>query len=200
MPPVANPDVAAVRAIPEALALDQRDTVISLRDGRTVSVRPVRPNDEPALRAFLETLSPSTRRLRFFSGAANLRAAAPWSASADGEDHFGLLALDATQRIVGHAAYVRMYGPRAEVAVEVADHLHHRGLGTRMVMWLAQVAERHGIRRFIAEVLAENSEMLAVFRDGFAPAQSRAAEIITIEFPTSNWHLAHRRFCNLQPS
>ncbi len=45
-----------------------RDADVVLRDGSTIHLRPVRPEDEPAVRAFYEGLSEEARYLRFFSG------------------------------------------------------------------------------------------------------------------------------------
>jgi GNAT superfamily N-acetyltransferase len=139
-------------------------------------------------------MSLTVHRLRFFSTGSDLRAAAHWATHANGADQFALVALDDESRVVGHAAYARTYGPRAEVAVEVTDDMHHIGLGTHLVTWLAQVAEHDGIAHFVAEVLPDNGEMHAVFRDGFAPIQRRESGVIEIEFPSSSWRLAQRRF------
>jgi L-amino acid N-acyltransferase YncA len=193
MSSTANPLVRAVAGPAEDLALDPGQRIATLRDGRTVRVRRVRADDGPAIQAFLEKLSPNARRLRFFSGAVDLPAMARWAASGDAQDHVGLVAFDGEHDVVGHAAYVRMYGPRAEVSVEVADDIHHLGLGTRLIVWLARVGEEHGITHFVAEVLADNSEMLSVFHDGFAPIQRRESGLIEIEFLTSSWRLAQQR-------
>jgi L-amino acid N-acyltransferase YncA len=193
MPHTANASVVPVTAPAEDLSLDHRHSIFELRDGRVVVVRPVQASDEPAILEFLESRSISTRRLRFFTTARDLRAAAHWAPRANGRDQLGLVALNAESHVVGHAAYARMYGPRAEVAVEVADDMHHVGLGTRLVTSMAQVAEQHGIAHFVAEVLPENGEMLAVFRDGFAPIQHRESGVIEIEFPSAGWRLAQRR-------
>jgi len=99
--------------------------------------------------------------------------------------------------MVGHATYVQLDPDpeRAEVAVEVADHLHGRGLGTILVERLAVVAEQHGITYFVAEVLCENRAMLDVFREGFdARVVRRNGSEGTIEFLTSGWRLARARF------
>ena len=54
------------------------DVHIALRDGSTAHVRPVVPDDAPALREFLDGLSEQSRWLRFFSAGVNLdRAARP---------------------------------------------------------------------------------------------------------------------------
>ena len=84
---------------------------------------------------------------------------------------------------------------RAEVAVEVADHLHGRGLGTILIERLAVIAEQRGITHFVAEVLSENHAMLDVFREGFdgrVVRQEGSQE--RVEFLTSGWRLARERF------
>jgi GNAT superfamily N-acetyltransferase len=152
--------------------------LVQLRDGSTVTVRPASGQDEPALRSFLSGLCPEARRLRFFTGAANIAYAARLAAAADPK-HRGLIAHDEAGTIVGHATYVQLDETRAEVAVEVADQLHGRGLGTILIERLAATAEEQGITHFVAEVLPDNHEMLDVFRDGF---------------PTASWRLARERF------
>jgi hypothetical protein len=62
--------MAGTAASPSEAALAAREVDVALRDGAPVHVRPVRPDDLPALRAFLGALSPSSRQLRWFTGAA----------------------------------------------------------------------------------------------------------------------------------
>ncbi len=175
-------------------SLEPADT-LHLRDGRTVVARAVTAADEEAIWRFLTELSISSRQLRFFTAGADLRAEARRGAAADDADHHGVLALVSGRGVVGHATYVRVEcSDRAEVAVEVADDLHHLGLATLLMIRLACWAEGHQIRRFFAEVLPENRDMLAVFHDAFAPATRRAADAIEVEFPTSGWRAAHERF------
>jgi L-amino acid N-acyltransferase YncA len=134
------------------------------------------------------------RRLRFFSGAVDLGSAAHWAAFTS-DDRHGLIALDESGKVVGHAAYVLLDADRAEVAVEVADHLHGLGLGTLLVERLATLAEQRGVRRFVAEVLCENRAMLDVFKDGFdARVIRHDGPEEKVEFLTSGWRLAHERF------
>ena len=119
------------------------DSGICLRDGSPVVVRPVRAEDEPQLRAFLEHLCPTTRRLRFFTAAIDVRAAAHRAAE-PALDGCGLLALGGAGEIIGHALYVRVGPSLAEVAVEVADRVHGEGLGTILVGRLAEIARAAG--------------------------------------------------------
>jgi ATP-grasp domain len=82
------------------------ETDIALRDGSTVHVRHVEPSDTDALAAFYGGLSEESRVFRFFSAAADLRAAA--SRSAEARDGRGLVAtIDGRDHIVGHAEYIR---------------------------------------------------------------------------------------------
>ncbi len=156
-------------------------------------VRPANTNDEPALRSFLSELCLEARRLRFFSGAADMAIAAHLVAAA-GSDRFGLVSFDDAGMLVGHAVYIQLDETRAEVAVEVADRMHGLGLGTILVERLACVAEDRGVTRFIAEVLPENRAMLDVFRDGFDAELSFRDGTDAVEFPTASWRLAHERF------
>jgi GNAT superfamily N-acetyltransferase len=167
--------------------------LVRLRDGSSATVRAVSAADEPALLTFLSGLCLEARRMRFFTGAADIEYAAHFAA-ATGADRYGLIAHDEEGVTVGHATYAKLDDKRAEVAIEVADHLHGRGLGTLLIERLAAVAEARGITRFVAEVLPENSAMLDVFRDGFEAHVRFHDGTDTAEFPTAAWRLARERF------
>ncbi len=168
--------------------------LVRLRDGSSVTIRPTTSRDEPALRSFLSGLCLEARRLRFFSGAANITSAAHLASITDAR-HYGLVAHDDTGVLVGHATYVQLDQTRAEVAVEVADHLHGRGLGTILIERLAAIAEQRGITHFVAEVLSENRAMLDVFREGFDGRVVRQeGPEQRVELLTAGWRLARERF------
>ncbi len=78
--------------------------------------------------------------------------------------------------------------------MEVADDLHHLGLATQLVIRLARFAEHRDITLFFAEVLLENRDMLAVFRDGFATISVNGPDAIEIEIDTGGWRAAEARF------
>jgi GNAT superfamily N-acetyltransferase len=188
-----------VRLIPAAASISAPNCeptetgLVRLRDGSLVTIRLAIAQDETALRSFLSGLSLEARRLRFFTGAADIGYAAHLAATKD-ETHYGLVAHDEEGVLVGHALYVQVDDKDAEVAVEVADHLYGRGLGTVLIERLAAVAEERGITRFTAEVLPENRGMLEVFRDGFDARLTFHEGTEAVEFPTSAWRLARTRF------
>lgn len=167
--------------------------MVTLRDGSSVTVRPVGQDDEASLQTFLTDMCANSLRLRFFTSGANVADAAHWAACTP-TDRYGLLAHDQTGALVAHAVYVQLDQTRAEVAVEVADHLHDRGLGTILMQRIGAVAQERGITHFVAEVLPENRAMLNVFRDGFDAHVTLHEGIDTVEFPTSTWRLARERF------
>ena len=158
---------------------------VPLLDGSTVHIRPVLPDDREAIRVFLESLSAESRYYRTF-GIANMERLADWSVDVDYADRYGLLATRGGDKgVVGHAAYVRVGSRTAEVAFEVADALHGRGIATLMLAHLAGMAARHGITAFTAEVMGSNQKMIDVFRQsGFPIAQHTIDGVATIELPT----------------
>jgi GNAT superfamily N-acetyltransferase len=186
-------DVAAGDAAELESADAGATELVRLRDGSSVTVRVASARDEPALLSFLSGLCMEARRLRFFTGAADIVYAAHMAAAADAQ-RYGLIAHDEAGVTVGHATYAKLDDERAEVAVEVADHLHGRGLGTILIERLAQGAQARGITTFVAEVLPENRAMLDVFRDGFDAHVHFHDGTDTAEFPTAAWRLARERF------
>jgi len=69
----------------------------------------------------------------------------------------------------------------AEVAFVVADSWQGRGLGGILLHELAARARVAGIRRFVAETLAENHRMLAVFtRSGLPTRTSMSQGIVAV--------------------
>lgn len=163
-----------------------REAEIVLRDGSTVHVRPVKATDKEAIRAFLERLSTESIGFRFF-GAPDLEWVIKWSVDVDYRDRFAVVAQSGTPRqIIAHAAYVRSDEERAEVAFLVDDEWQGRGIATVLLAHLAEVAEKHGISTFTAEVLPHNHRMIQVFREsGFPVEMHSGPDAIDIALPTS---------------
>jgi acetyl coenzyme A synthetase (ADP forming)-like protein len=175
-----------------------READVVLRDGSTVHVRPIRPDDEERLLAFFRGLSRDSRALRFFSATSDyfLAAEAKREVAVDYVRTFGLVAMiGPEERIVGHALYVGKDGDRAEVAFAVADEYQGRGLGTILLGHLAEAAGANGVRIFEAEMIPENHRMLDVFRESGFPVEVRAGEgRLHATFPTSLTEEAREHF------
>jgi RimJ/RimL family protein N-acetyltransferase len=158
------------------------ETDVVLSDGTPVHLRPIRPDDADTLVAFHEKLSPESIVLRYFGPHPRL---APKEVerltNCDGVDRFALVAL-LDDEIIGVARYERTPGTdEAEVAFLVADPYQGKRLGTMFFEQLAEAARQHGIRRFLADTLAENSRMLGVFRDsGYKRHYDRFSEVVQV--------------------
>ncbi len=165
----------------------RRDGNVVLRDGSTVLIRVMRPADEPALLALLQSLSEESRWLRFYSSASGTALASEAHREANLDHTFGLLAFSGpNERVVGHAFYAVIDEHRAEVAFTITNDFQGRGLGTIMLGQLAEVAAANDIQVFEAEVVAANHAMLNVFRaSGFPIEVDATAGQLHVTFPTS---------------
>lgn len=174
----------------------ERVVDVALRDGRSVRVRPVRADDEEALREFLEGLCDAARTFRFFSPAVDLGTAARNAVDVDYAGCYGLVAVAADDRtVLAHAMYAVTTRPAAEVAFVVSDSLHGQGIATIMLAHLAQAARSAGIERFVAHVLPSNHPMVGVFRQsGFDARVHAQPGELSISMPTELSEDAHRRY------
>ena len=101
-----------------------REAEVTLRDGSTVHVRPVRPDDKLAIREFLEGVSPESIGFRFF-GAINLDWVTAWAVAVDYPDRFALVAETGTpRRIIAHAAYIKVKPALPDGETATAEHGH----------------------------------------------------------------------------
>ena len=145
---------------------------VVLRDGSTLHLRPVRPQDRDGLFELYARLSPESRRFRFFATTSDNEAEVSRLLQADRERDCVLVA-EAGGRISGVALFFRdpQAPDRAEVAFAIADALQGRGVGTRMLEVLAGIARDHRIKTFDAFVLHDNRQMMQVFLDSGFEAQ-----------------------------
>jgi len=173
-----------------------READVVLRDGGVVRIRPVRPEDEPAVLTLLASLGSESRLNRFFSLGTDLGTEAGRAVDVDYERTYALVAIAGLDRgIVAHAAYYAKPEGPAEVAWVVADDWQGKGLGTLLLAHLAEHAESRGIGSFVAYVLPENHRMVDVLREsGFPLLGSRTVGQVVFEFPTSLSAAARDRF------
>ena len=156
---------------------------VVLRDGATAHLRPIRPDDADAIQRFHLAQSAESIYLRFF---------APIPRLSDRDlhrftvvDHHDRVALVVTLggTIAGVGRYDWISDDVAEVAFNIADAHHGRGLGSVLLEHLAAAAREHGVHRFTADVLPQNRKMLAVFADaGYEIQQHYDDGVISLTF------------------
>lgn len=132
----------------------------TLPDGERIVLRDVRPGDERLLRLMLDHVTGDSRWMRFFSGGADIDSAVSLEALADGVRALGVLALDDDDRVLGHGMCVPADEDVAEIAFEVVDGQHRRGIGGVLLADLVRRARTAGYRTLVAEVLPVNRDML----------------------------------------
>src|SRR5581483_4964537 len=135
-----------------------------LTDGRIVSIRQLVESDKATVLRLHQQLPERDHYLRFFTlGQAHLTAFATRLTTPD-DAHRGALGAFADGELIGVISYEVLDDPaEAEVALVVNHAVQAHGVGTLLLEHLISLARDRGVRRFVAEVLAENRQMIDVF-------------------------------------
>lgn len=140
-----------------------------LFDGRTVTIRPVRPDDAGRMYRFLGKLSGESRYLRFqkWIGTPSGRLA-EFLTDVDYDRHLAFVctapAGDGVE-IVGDARYVvNADGASCEFGVMIADAWHNTGIAGLLMETLIRTARSRGLKTMEGLVLATNNAMLRFSR------------------------------------
>jgi len=157
-------DRLAIRPYPSEL-----EEEIELAAGRSVVVRPIRPEDEPAHRRFFERLDPDDVYLRFFNSVREI----PHSQLArftqidyDREMAFIACEPDPEGETLGVVrAIANPDNTQAEFAVIVRSDLKGRGLGRALLEKMIRYCRSRGTGELVGEVLSGNRPMLSLARD-----------------------------------
>ncbi|MFL5807454.1 MAG: bifunctional acetate--CoA ligase family protein/GNAT family N-acetyltransferase [Roseiflexaceae bacterium] len=141
----------------------------ALKDGTPVTIRPIRPEDEPLMVAFHETLSEQSVYLRYFSPLKlSQRIAHERLTRICFIDYARQMALVVERRdaqsgqcqILGVGRLIKQHGTNeAEYAIVVSDQWQGQGLGTQLLRRLIQVGRDEGLSGITAEILPDNRAM-----------------------------------------
>src|SRR5437016_7453470 len=139
---------------------------VTLRDGASVRVRAITPDDEPRLMALFRSLSPRTVYERFFSFRRLLPEEAHALANVDDRRRMAVVAeVDDGQEpeLIGVARYgPSNEGTTADIGLVVADGWQGLGLGSLLLEEILHAGEQRGIHEFSAEVLTDNRRALSL--------------------------------------
>ncbi len=141
-----------------------------MRDGTSLTIRFITPDDKQALRDAFHSASARTRYLRFMGMVGELSdETLTYLTNVDQEDHVAIAAVVTspdlkTERGVGVARFIRMKGSPeiAEAAITVADDMQNKGVGGILAHELERLARARGIRAIRADVLGSNAAMRAI--------------------------------------
>jgi len=162
---VSGPERLAIRPYPKELEQD-----IPLSDGRVLLLRPIVPEDEPALQAGFAKLTPEEVRFRFFVPLKVLDHMTAARFSQIDYDRQMALVL-AEQGIPGQA---RIYGvvrliedpdrERGEFAIVIEREMTGLGLGIYLLRRIIDYARQRGVGEIYGDVLWSNTRMLKLCR------------------------------------
>jgi len=154
-----------------------------------VLLRPIRPEDEPAMVKFHEMLSDRSVYLRFFNmqklsaRVAHERLIRRCVIDYEREMAFVVECANPASgeaEIIGVGRLIRENGNgEAEVAILIADQFHHQGLGAELMTRLIQVGRDKKLERLVAAILPENMAMRALAaRFGFMVQKSDDMSVV----------------------
>jgi acetyltransferase len=162
----------------------------TMKDGTRVTIRPIRPEDEPLVKNFHETLSEQSVYLRYHSMVKlSERVSHKRLARICYNDYNRELALivelawpgGGERSIIAVGRLVKLHGKaNAEIAVLVGDSFQRQGLGAELVRRLLDVARNERLCELHAVTLARNTAMQRIFRRlGFHITHGQDGDTVT---------------------
>jgi acetyltransferase len=155
---------------------------IRLRDGRTVRVRPIRPEDAALELRFFSGLSERSRYHRFMQHLPELppRMLARFT-QLDYDRELALVVLHENEFVAVGRYAPNPDGRTAEFALTVADAWQAKGLGRALLARLCDAARAAGYQALYGHILADNRDMLDLAaRLGFAETDRGGAEVSVV--------------------
>jgi acetyltransferase len=144
-----------------------------LQDGTSITIRPIRPEDEPLVVDFHRALSERSVYLRYAGTVAySERVAHARLARICFIDYDREMALvaeyvheDGKASLIGIGRLTQLPGTKdGEFALLIRDDFQGQGLGTELLRRLVQVGQREGLERIVADILARNTPMQRMAR------------------------------------
>lgn len=143
----------------------ERDVPIPLPGGGSARVRPVRPADAEPLRRFLQSLDSHAAGRLLEPGLTADRLVRELTAEVQAQ-RFGVVAVTADGDVVAHGTCLREERPTARLAIAMADELEQTGVGSALLVQLAEEARGRGIEELHMELPPEAHRAVHGLRAG----------------------------------
>lgn len=147
----------------------------TMKDGTSVRIRPIRPEDEPLAVKFHESLSEESIYFRYFhmiklqTRVAHERLSRLCFIDYDREMALVAIHKDSEtgeRKMMGVARLSKLYGKdEAEFSMIISDRYQCQGLGTELLNRLLEVGKDEGLSYVTAEILSENRAMQHVCQE-----------------------------------
>lgn len=142
---------------------------VTLKDGSPITLRPIRPEDEPLWFDMLRSCSRETiyQRFRYFFHWETHEVAARYCfidydreiAIVAEREQGGKRQLLGVGRLIADPDHENV-----EYAILVGDAWQNRGLGTVLTDYCMEIGKRWGLKRIVAQTTSDNHRMIAIFR------------------------------------
>ncbi|MGZ5545196.1 MAG: N-acetyltransferase family protein [Limisphaerales bacterium] len=157
--------------------------VETLRDGRNITIRALKPEDRTAMLSAVGRISPKSLYRRFFGSKRGFsEEETNFFVNVDFVTHVALAAVideSGKKTIIGAGRYIVTQPGKAELAFAIIDDYQGLGIGTALLRNLVVIARESGLQQLVAEVLPENAPMLALFRKcGFGAKKNSGAGVV----------------------
>jgi len=164
----------------------------TLQNGTPVTLRPIRPEDEPLMVTFHETLSARSVYLRWLYRLNLSQRIAHQElirmCFIDYDRQMALVAdyenpLTGQHEIMGVGSFIKEYSTKnAEIALLVADQFQRQGLGTELLRRLIQIGRDEHLQHLTGDILVENQGMREICRKlGFHLQYSIEEQVVKVE-------------------
>lgn len=154
----------ALRPYPEEYV-----TTTKLKDGTQITLRPIKPEDEPLWFELLGSCSRESiyQRFRYFFHWETHKVATRYC-FIDYDREIAIVAElneGGKRKLLGVGRLVADPGHESvEYAILVADGWQNKGLGSVLTDYCFEIAEKWGMKRIVAQTTSDNPRMIAVFR------------------------------------
>jgi RimJ/RimL family protein N-acetyltransferase len=170
--------LAILDPVPDSgMTPSEYSAVETLRNGRRVEIRALRPADRAGLLEAVANMSEEARYRRFFAPKRSFsEKEIEFYLNVDFVRHVALVAVvdeAAGPVIAGGGRYIVSEPGRAEVAFGIDDAHQGQGIGSALMRHLVVIARAAGMKALTAEVLPENAPMLKVFERCGVPVTAR---------------------------
>ena len=173
----------------KAMYPSEYETEVLLKDGSSILLRPIRRDDIDGCLSLVSQLSGRTKYLSFGYPPKELGAeGAIRFCTVDYMDTFAFVAevfKEKRKEIVAIGRYYRLTGKHsAEIQIIIEASYQGKGLGTKLMEWLFNVARDNGITTFEADVPVGDDKMIALIKNyGFHFTTSLGRDVYHITIP-----------------
>jgi GNAT superfamily N-acetyltransferase len=203
--PFGGPVMTALRLLDHPHHTDH----LRLRDGKTLTVRFVAPDDGETLQRYFRLLSVRSRYNRFLGAVSELPASELDRFTHAGEDdRFSVIAVmmvEGRETVVGEARYgFEAATASFEFGISIDDRWQGQGIGAVLLSNLECRAAALGAERMFGDTLRSNEVMIALARkSGFTFARNpddwklvrfeKHLDVLPTEIPCASWRLVADR-------